>query len=207
MSHERILLDDNGAELCITAQPEIEAPVLLRSAVSTHAVTFEVPIEDAPAVALAILEAAGIEGRAYTCDNSEEAAVYWLRTWKADQEDKAEREAEDAKVDAYRTALTVEGPIQPWEELPEGDKDLFRHDYRAAREFFTGEIVDAVASEPRVLKYGDPEPDRGTKWRDKQWDVWFHNGTGWTIGENSAGSLWPGKHTIGRNYFPMTEVL
>lgn len=143
--------------------------------------------EDAPAVALAILDAAGVEpidpdipGASAAPDS---LALYWLYQWAGLRKATAEREAEDAKVDEYRTlimsAIDIVAPA--WSGLTDDSKDGWRKKYRAAREFFTREHengwqdkmappigdLDCIASTdeiiavledkpaPRVLNYGE----------------------------------------------------
>jgi hypothetical protein len=83
--------------------------------------------EDAPAVALAILEAAGIEGWNYS-DDRLASAVVALTEHKRQQDAKAEREAEDAKVREFITAIDGLSPTS----ISSHERDL----YNAARKFF-----------------------------------------------------------------------
>lgn len=61
---------------------------------------------------------------------------------------------------------------------------------------------------PRVLQYGDPEPDRDTEWIDADGDVTRYQAGMWRSfrghGPQTGSSLkW---EEIGRMFFPMTEV-
>ena len=101
--------------------------------------------DDAPAVALAILEASGVDyGRYVTMppasDDIDElcaSAAQTLRLAVRQRANKAEREAEDAKVDNWRTFNRLRGQVEvAWKCLSEYERDKWRTNYRAARKFF-----------------------------------------------------------------------
>lgn len=89
--------------------------------------------EDAPAVALAILEAAGIDGGQ---SSHAHHAVRALHDHEAARAAEAERETEDAKVRAFAAAIH-QGPGVIVGDY--GVSDQARRQYRAAREFFKGD--------------------------------------------------------------------
>ena len=90
--------------------------------------------EDAPAVALAILEAAGID------DDSEmfaASAVRNLRRVAEIRAEKAEREAEDAKVRAWWDETRYGHTTSLcWGHMGESAHEDVRKQYRLARKFF-----------------------------------------------------------------------
>ena len=92
--------------------------------------------EDAPAVALAILEAAGIEG--WNCsDDRLASAVIALTEHKRQQDAKAEREAEDAKVRAWWDETRYGHTTSLcWGHMGESAHEDVRKQYRLARKFF-----------------------------------------------------------------------
>lgn len=97
--------------------------------------------EDAPAIALAILEAAGHGAASYCFEGH---AVDNLRAAIRERAKEAEREAEEAKVAAYRLHQfkaqnrnpNPELEADTWKDMGEASKDLWRNEYRAARKFF-----------------------------------------------------------------------
>lgn len=65
----------------------------------------------------------------------------------------------------------------------------------------------AAREAPRVLNYGDPEPDHSTKWLDSVGDIIAHNGEGWTwkhraVPCDNVPFPWP----LPRGWYPLTEV-
>lgn len=106
----------------------------------TQAVTRTYVInEDAPAVALAILEAAGItDGPGPLC-----AAFTYLGQHIRENAEAQAREQEDAKVRAFAKTQNPGAAIHdlPTGEIPIGMMERWRRDYHAAREFFTREEV------------------------------------------------------------------
>ena len=113
----------------------------------THCVETSFPKDDAPSVALAILEAAGIEyvTMAEACNpaiyiSPERLAVTRLQEWKRLHDKRAERDAEDAKVREWRKsdqeARGVNPEAFPWENLPPNERASWASRYRAARRFF-----------------------------------------------------------------------
>lgn len=107
-----------------------------------------IPHEDAPAVALAILEAAGITPDALSGNREQRAAAYlkaWSVQYAQERAKRAEREAEDAKVCDYFEFVN-NGARPAWGIVSEAEKRECRAEYRraerAAREFFTREHED-----------------------------------------------------------------
>lgn len=103
--------------------------------------------EDAPAVAMAFLEEAGVESIDPTTVNAsatpERVALYWLYQWQGLRKVQTQREAEDARVLEWRSAMIASrgtvGTVTPWEDLDEWMRNEIRSDFRTAREFFTRE--------------------------------------------------------------------
>lgn len=100
--------------------------------------------EDAPAIALAILEAAGIREDDTSRPNLSSALVN-LQVHEAHRKDDAAREALDAKVAEFRelslSAIALafrDSNSRPkvWSALPNEGREGWRARYRAAREFF-----------------------------------------------------------------------
>ena len=106
--------------------------------------------EDAPAAALAILEAAGVDpDNAFGVDIYAADACGLLQAWKRKTEQKraeqAKRESEDAKVRGFReSSLSAFASVfsdsnydsTGWEGLSETGREGWRARYRAARKFF-----------------------------------------------------------------------
>lgn len=94
--------------------------------------------EDAPVLALAVLEAAGISG-------GDISNTYLAATWNAldqyvkrverERAERAEREAEDSQVAEFRKASDPGNHFE-WHELKPEAHDAWRKRYRAARKFF-----------------------------------------------------------------------
>lgn len=95
--------------------------------------SIDVPAEDAPAVALAILEAAGIDGRQ---PSHAHHAVRALMDHQAVLKDELDREAENAKVRAW-SRVVYPGSVTCLDGAPISDK--VRDRYRRSREFFKEE--------------------------------------------------------------------
>ena len=98
--------------------------------------------EDAPAIALAILEAAGIkpawdEQAQGNPERWASKAVEALTYSVKHRAEIAEREAEDAKVDNWRTFNRLRGQVEvAWKCLSEYERNEWRTNYNAARKFF-----------------------------------------------------------------------
>ena len=132
--------DRHGDELNVPQHPDkvrLEVPGRL----------IDIEPEDAPAVALAILEAAGIDSTLEPkwCDGPHEAAAYYLAQHQDEKRQEAEREAEDAKVREFReSSLSAFASVfsdsnydsTGWEGLSETGREGWRTRYRAARKFF-----------------------------------------------------------------------
>lgn len=166
--------------------------------------TITVPVrdEEAPAVALAILEAAGLAPYEVGCTADRffaHEAVNKLRDAVRSRKDQAEREAEDAKVrDYYNRALPRTLQRAAWDELSPEAHEFYRESYRAAREFFAKEGTTA----PRVLQYGDPEPEAGT-WRSNNGVLYQKDAGRWLTVSGCYSVLWS---NFAASAFPMTEV-
>jgi hypothetical protein len=94
--------------------------------------------EDAPAVALAILEAAGYERHA-TTSNVEIEVLAGLKLM-AGQLAAKKAEAEDAaKLDEEAKALAAVRDFSKWENLTDSGKTFWREVARAARELHKGD--------------------------------------------------------------------
>lgn len=158
--------------------------------------------DDAPALALAVLEAADVGnlGKVRLV-----AALSQLTQYQADRQREAEREAEDDKVREFFLALNPGNFIAGDVEVD----DRVREQYRAAREFFAQEdIVPAEIVEPRVLQHGDPEPDRSTKWQDADGDIMTYSGRYWHSAKPTGSSTgWARWQDWTADCFPWTEVL
>lgn len=171
--------------------------------------------DDAPAVALAILEASGIEGAFYINTPSSNdpggllaCATFLLRQAKNRRAERAEREAEDAKVRAWLDHLRggpTTTPITDWD----------RRTYRKHESFFQSEgIVTSPKGEsktaPRVLNHGDPLEDINAKFQTPQgYSVEYDPTYGkWAITAKEGPKVYSKRlDTLPRTYFPMTEVL
>jgi len=92
----------------------------------THHVEATFPKDDAPAVALAVLEAAGIDGKQ---SSHAHHAARALMDHESVRRLEAEREAEDAKVVEFHTAIGAN-----LNRIERHHRDL----YNAARRFFEG---------------------------------------------------------------------
>lgn len=137
--------DRNGRKLRTSMNARSE--VCVQSVGATDAVTVVVPTEDAPAVALAILEAAGHRPAAWqdlsslTADERLQLSMYHLKQSEArrardkERAEQAEREAEDAKVREFFLALNPGNFIAADVEVD----DRVREQYRAARNYFAKE--------------------------------------------------------------------
>lgn len=201
--------DDSGRVLHV--HPFIPGPAM---EIATPKGTVRIGPDEAPALALAVLEGAGAADHLDAPESSGpwthlEDAIDLLRAHlkeRAEQEAQeaqaAEREAEDAKVRAWR--LATRG-LPHEEPLLDDERDEY---HRNLAHFTT-----AAKPTPRVLEYGDPEPDRGTRWRDAPGDVWYYAGAScaqesgwhWAGRDGFRGDARPWRH-IPRSYFPMTEV-
>lgn len=171
--------------------------------------TITVPVrdEDAPALALALLEQAGVKEIDPTTVNAsatpERLALYWLYQWQGLRKAQSEQEAFDAEVAAFRLNQFKAQSRRPdpskvadaWADMDDESRELWRSEYRAAREFFLSIIpaegtvtVPAYAADPgfeqlvdlasrsreqslkldtMMLSRGAPEPGRDTQWRSK----------------------------------------
>ena len=197
MSYE--YTDEHGDSLLVRSVIEGEFLVKVGHG-SGHGAGISIPNEDAPAVALAILEAAGVTPSIgyhpdATPEEFESAAAFYLREAINKRSKQAEREAEDAKVREFMRAI-LPGSYQTDQSVTDGDRDR----YRAARDFFAKEDTPA----PRVLQYGDPEPQVGDAWLDQQGETWRPV----TIGgwSHDGVTLFDDWSDIPSTAFPMTEV-
>lgn len=94
--------------------------------------------EDAPAVALAILEAAGCDKAGKT--RLSRAMIALIEHISAEKV-RAEREAEDAKADEYRRFIYRQANLgietaSSWHDFGAADQESWRLRYAAARKFF-----------------------------------------------------------------------
>lgn len=111
---------------------------------TTHHVEATFPKDDAPAVALAVLEAAGIDGKQ---SSHAHHAARALMDHESVRQLEAEREAEDAKAREFReSSLSAIASVfnesnvdaKEWSALSETGRESWYARYRAARKFFEG---------------------------------------------------------------------
>lgn len=132
-------IDPDGDTLKVRPSYSIKGALITARGIAGPSVA--VPTEDAPAVALAILEAAGY-------DNANHGPGYVARILRVEVEAierKAEREAEDAKVREFReSSLSAIASVfnesnvdaKEWVALSGTGRESWYARYRAAREFF-----------------------------------------------------------------------
>lgn len=179
----------DGHGYTLKVHPLLPGPAM---EIATPKGTVSVGPDEAPALALAILEAAGIDpddvktGTEYTRE-----ATYHLQKHRCELAEAQEREAEDAKVREFVNAI-------PGVSYLDESEDHWRHLYLAAREFFARDEKPA----PRVLNYGDPEPESGT-WRSNNDVLYQKDPGGWFTVNGCYSVLW--SH-FNAGAFPMTEV-
>lgn len=146
-----------------------------------------------------------------------EAMDGWNREQRAAEA--AKREAEDREVDQYRRLIPALDPYEgvPWEVMTEQGKQMHRDRHHAHKEFFIkahnhafGDAPDGTCPacntgtrEPRIIQYGDPEPDRKTRWESERGITWEWAGRGWRMSTSSSVSPWGSLHPA---WFPMKDV-
>lgn len=132
--HTRIIIEQDKTMDGVTPLALIQMEHIAGGSSHLH-----VKPEDAPTVALAILEAAGIKsehpGIYKDRKHPERMAMFWLEVLRDEREKKeAEREALDDKVRAYLNRVLL-NPVSHLYRITDHD----RAEYARAAEFFQGE--------------------------------------------------------------------